>query len=121
MVAVSISVVSACISVLLLAGSLPAQTASEAGPAPEASKVRIVRLSQVKGAVQLDRDTGHGYEPAMANLPIVEHSRLKTGMGIAEVEFEDNSTVELIPGSIVDFPELDRLPGGATSSSVRLL
>ena len=33
----------------------------------------------------------------MANLPIVEKSRLQTGMGVAEVEFEDNSTLRLAP------------------------
>ena len=80
-----------------------------------------MRLSEVKGTVQLDRNTGRGYEPAMANLPIVEQSRLETGMGIAEVEFEDNSTLRIAPSSIVEFPQLDRLPSGATASTVRLV
>jgi hypothetical protein len=57
----------------------------------------------------------------MANLPIVQHSRLQTGMGVAEVEFEDNSTLRIAPGSIVEFTQLDRLPGGATISSVRVV
>ena len=117
---ISLPVASACISVLLLIGTLPAQTTSETTPSPEASKVRIVRLSQVKGAVQLDRNTGRGYEPAITNLPIVEHSRLQTGMGVAEVEFEDNSTLRIAPGSIVEFSQLDRSPAG-TTSSVRLI
>ncbi len=43
------------------------------------SKVRIVRLSEVKGEVQLDRQTGKGFEGAMANLPVIEGSKLKTG------------------------------------------
>jgi FecR protein len=121
MSAISIPVASACISVLFLLGTLPAQTTGETGPPSEVSKVRIVRLSEVNGAVQLDRNTGRGYEAAMANLPIVEHSRLQTGMGVAEVEFEDNSTLRIAPGSIVEFPQLDRLPGGTTASSVRLV
>jgi hypothetical protein len=118
---ISAPVVSACISVLFLAVALPAQTTDEATPPSGVSKVRIVRLSEVKGEVQLDRDTGRGFEPAMANLPIVEHSRLRTAMGVAEVEFEDNSTLRVTPNSIVEFPQLERLPAGTTASSVQLL
>jgi hypothetical protein len=118
---ISLPAASACISVLFLLGTLSAQTTDEAGPRSEVSKVRIVRLSEVRGSVQLDRNTGHGYEAVMANLPIVEHSRLQTGMGVAEVEFEDNSTLRIATGSIVEFTQLDRLPGGTTISSVRLV
>lgn len=121
MARISIPVPSACVAVLFLLGTLPAQTTNEAGPPSEVSKVRIVRLSQVNGEVQLDRNTGRGYELALANLPIVEQSRLATGMGTAEVEFEDNSSLRIAPGSIVEFPQLDRLPDGGTASTVRLV
>jgi hypothetical protein len=85
------------------------------------SKVRIVRLSQVKGSVQIDRSDGRGYERAIANLPIVEQNQLRTGEGIAEVEFEDNSSLRLAPNSEVEFPNLERSASGATMSSVRLV
>jgi hypothetical protein len=85
------------------------------------SKVRIVRLSEVKGEVQVDRQTGKGFEGAMANLPVVEGSKLKTGNGVAEVEFEDNSTVRLAQNSEVEFPRLELLPSGAKASSVNVL
>jgi hypothetical protein len=85
------------------------------------SKVRIVRLSEVKGAVQMDRQTGKGFEAAMANLPVVEGSKLKTADGVAEVEFEDNSTVRLGLNSEVEFPQLELLPSGAKSSSITVL
>jgi len=115
----------ASLSVLLLAGAMQAQTADENDASqPNAtgnSKVRIVRLSQVKGEVQVDRHTGRGFEDAMANLPIVEKSELRTVEGIAEVEFEDNSTLRLAPNSLVEFPSLERLPTGKTASSVHLL
>jgi hypothetical protein len=105
------------LSVLFFASTLSAQTVDEsAAPAP-ASKVRIVRLSEVKGDVQVDRSTGRGFEPAMANLPIVEKNRLQTGVGVAEVEFEDNSTLRVAPNSVVEFPKLERLPGGTTAST----
>jgi hypothetical protein len=100
--------------------SAPA-AAPNSAPAIAASKVRIVRLSEVKGAVQLDRNTGQGFEAAMANLPIVEHARLQTGTGIAEVEFEDNSTLRIAPDSLVAFPRLELLPSGAKASTVDVL
>jgi hypothetical protein len=108
------------LSALLLAATVTAQTAEPAVP-PATSKVRIVRLSQVKGEVQLDRANGRGYEPAITNLPVVEGSRLLTGKGVAEIEFEDNSSLRVAPDSIVEFPKLERLPVGTTVSSIHLV
>jgi FecR protein len=85
------------------------------------SKVRIVRLSEVKGEVQLDRQTGKGFESAMANLPVIEGEKLQTGNGVAEVEFEDNSTVRVAQNSLVEFPRLELLPSGAKASAVNVL
>jgi hypothetical protein len=77
-----------------------------------------VRLSEVKGEVQLDRQTGKGFESAMANLPVIEGERLQTGNGVAEVEFEDNSTVRVAQNSLVEFPRLELLPSGAKASAI---
>jgi FecR protein len=90
-------------------------------PVSANSKVRIVRLSEVKGQVQLDRLTGKGFEGAMANLPVIEGSKLKTEDGVAEVEFEDNSTVRLAQNSVVEFPRLELLPTGAKASTINVL
>jgi hypothetical protein len=106
---------------LLLAPVLQAQANDATSTNPGVSKVRIVRLSQVKGSVQIDRSDGRGYERAIANLPIVEQNQLRTGEGIAEVEFEDNSSLRLAPNSEVEFPNLERSASGATMSSVRLV
>ncbi len=108
-------------SILLLAITLSAQSTDSAQPSSGVSKVRIVRLSEVRGQVQLDRNIGRGFEPAMNNLPIVEKSRLRTDVGVAEVEFEDNSTLRLAPDSEVEFPQLERQANGATASSAHLL
>ena len=100
------------------------ETASASAPAAAAepgSDVRIIRLSQVKGAVQMDRNTGRGYEQAFANLPVVQGAKLKTGEGIAEVEFEDNSTLRLTPETEVDFPKLRLHPTGVTLSTIHVL
>ncbi len=85
------------------------------------SKIRIVRLSEVKGKVEMDRTTGRGFETAVTNLPIIEGGRLQTEVGVAEVEFEDNSTLRLTPGSLVEFPRLELLPTGAKASTVKVL
>ncbi len=97
------------------AQTTPAQTPSGN------SKVRIVRLSEVKGVVQLDRNTGRGFETPMTNLPITEGVKLKTGDGVAEIEFEDNSTVRVGQNSLVEFPRLELLPSGAKASSINVL
>jgi hypothetical protein len=107
----------------LLASAIYAQS-DDSNPdqsTPGASKVRIVRLSQVKGVVQIDRNIGRGYENAIANLPVVEHSKIRTGVGIAEVEFEDNSSMRIAPNSLVEFPRLERAASGATASTVQVV
>ena len=85
------------------------------------SKIRIVRLSEAKGEVQVDRQTGKGFESAMANLPVIEGERLQTGNGVAEIEFEDNSTVRVAQNSLVEFPRLELLPGGAKASAINVV
>ena len=83
--------------------------------------VRIVRLSQVTGEVQLDRQIGRGFEGAFANLPITQGGKLRTGNGVAEVEFEDNSSLRLTPNSIVEFPVLSMGQDGTRASTIHVL
>ncbi len=105
----------------------PSQAAPSTGSTPVAdsvpatSQVRIVRLSQVQGQVRLDRQTGQKFEEAFSNLPIVGGDRLQTLTGVAEVEFEDNTSLRLTPNSLVEFPTLAREASGSTVSSVTLL
>lgn len=94
-------------------------TGSQSSPRPAAaSQVRIVRLSDATGEVQMDRNTGHGFEPASLNMPITQGAKLRTGSGFAEVEFEDNSTLRLAPNSSVAFTRLELLASGAKATSV---
>ena len=86
-----------------------------------ASQIRIVRLSEVKGQVQLNRNTGQSFELAFNNLPIIAGEQLRTLQGVAEVEFEDNSSLRLTPDSQVDFPTLGRDDAGAAMTAVTLL
>ncbi len=85
------------------------------------SQARIVRLSQVDGDVQIDRNTGQGYEKAFINLPVTQGAKLRTGQSArAEIEFEDGSTLRITPGSVLELPELARHDSGARASSVEL-
>jgi len=89
-------------------------------PSVADSQVRIVRLSGVQGEVQVDRNTGQGYEQALLNLPMVQGTRLRTGAGFAEVEFEDNSTLRLAPDTQVEFSQLELRPSGTRVSTVNV-
>ena len=83
------------------------------------SQVRIVRLSDLDGNVQVDHGTG--YEKALRNMPITQGVKLWTKEGgLAEVEFEDGSTVRLTPDTIVEFPQLSLRDSGAKVSSVEV-
>lgn len=85
------------------------------------SQVRIVRLSSVDGDVQVDRNTGQGFERAFLNLPITEGVKLQTGSGgRAEIEFEDGSVVRLTPGALVEFSRLALKDSGAKTSEIKL-
>src|SRR5437667_7788659 len=85
------------------------------------SQVRIVRLSDVEGDVQIDRNSGQGYEKAFLNLPITQGAKLRANDdGRAEVEFEDGSTVRITPGTVVEFPQLALRDSGARASTVDL-
>ena len=85
------------------------------------SSVRIVRLSDVQGTVQIDRGTGQGFEKAFLNMPVTEGVKLKTGNdGRAEVEFEDNTVVHLVPDSALQFTDLSLRDSGAKVSTIDL-
>jgi hypothetical protein len=86
------------------------------------SKARIVRLSEVQGAVQLDRGAGDGFDKAFINLPVIEGAKVKTGKdGHAEVEFEDGSALRLAPNTEVDFARLTLGDDGQKFSTVQLV
>ncbi len=92
-----------------------------AAPSFADSQARIVRLSQVDGDVQVDRNAGQGFEKAFLNLPITQGTKLKTGLdGRAEVEFEDGSAIRITPNTVISFPSLSLRDSGAKVSTVNL-
>jgi hypothetical protein len=85
------------------------------------SQVRIVRLSSVDGNVQIDRNTGQGYEKAFLNLPVTQGTKLRIkGEGRAEIEFEDGSTLRIASDTLVEFPQLSLLDSGAKASNMNV-
>ena len=100
---------------LLAAGALLAL------PAFGSSQARIVRLSDVKGLVQIDKNTGVGFENAFVNFPITQGTRLRTrDTGRAEIEFEDGSSMRIGPNTSIDFSTLNLSDSGSRISEVNL-
>src|SRR5690348_346979 len=71
------------------------------------SKARVVRVSYTEGTVEMDRGDGHGFIRAFLNMPVIEGTRLAPrDDGRAEVEFEDGSTLRLVPNTVLVFEDL---------------
>ena len=90
-------------------------------PAFADSQVRIVRLSDVEGTVQVDKNAGQGFEKAFMNMPVVQGMKLATKEdGRAAVQFEDGSTIRITPKSSVEFDELALRDSGGRVSTFTL-
>ncbi len=106
-------------SLLLLAALACALSAL---PAWAGSQARIVRLSDVQGTAQIDKNTGLGFENAFLNLPITQGTQLRTkDSGRVEIEFEDGSTMRLTPNTTVQFSTLGLDDAGKRVSVVDLV
>jgi FecR protein len=85
------------------------------------SQVRIVRLSDVQGEVQVDRRTGQGFERAFLNLPITQGMKIRTGnSGRAEIQFEDSSSLRIVPDTVIEIPQLSLRDSGGKVSEIHL-
>jgi FecR protein len=85
------------------------------------SHARIVRLSDVQGKVEIDKNIGLGFETAFTNLPITQGTQVRTRDGRAEVEFEDGSALRLTPDTTVEFRTLSMSDSGKRMSEVHLV
>jgi hypothetical protein len=113
-VSVRLRLAAVAVSSLLVVASLTIPVLAD-------SQARVVRLSQVQGDVQVDRNIGQGYEKAFLNLPISQGVKLRTrNDGRAEVEFEDGSTLRLTPDTVINFQQLSLRDSGAKVSAVHL-
>jgi FecR protein len=88
-----------------------------AAPALYAQNERVVRLGTVEGNAQVQHAAAPavgnapaapqpGWEPALANMPLVQGDTLGTGDGVAEIEFENGATGYLGDNSALQFTVL---------------
>jgi hypothetical protein len=95
---------------ILLTGALPSGAGAQETVTYEPE---IVRLSYVQGDVRLSRGTKNAadlnasWEIAKANVPMEEGFTLATGVGRAEIEFENGSVIYLADNSVLEFNRLD--------------
>ena len=102
--------------------SVAALACALAAPAFAESQARIVRLSDVQGAVQINKNSGLGFESAFLNLPLTTGSQLRTKQnGRAEIEFEDGSTLRITPNTTIEFSTLENNETGKRISSLNLV
>lgn len=82
---------------------------------------QTARVIYVEGGVQVDRADGRGFQPALVNLPIAQSFRLLThDDGVVKVEFEDGSTLRIVPDTILSFDRLGLRDSGARLTSINL-
>jgi uncharacterized membrane protein YgcG len=93
---------------------LPAFAAASPG-------VRVVRLSLALGDVQIDRNSGDGWEQAINNMPVIGGARIYAAEEArAELEFEDGSSLRLVGPGQISLIELSSAPDGAPSTVIQV-
>ncbi|HYK38231.1 hypothetical protein [Alloacidobacterium sp.] len=89
-------------------------------PAPHGNtKIAIAWFSEVSGEVELASAYGKDFQRALDHTAIAQGNVIRTGMGRAEVELQDQSTIRVGPDSIIVFPRLELLPSGTKEAIVR--
>jgi ferric-dicitrate binding protein FerR (iron transport regulator) len=96
----------------LAAPSLRAQNASDA---------RVLRLTLAQGDVQVNPNTGVGWQQAIQNMPVPAGSRVWAARdSIAVVELEDGSTIRLIGPAEIVLNQLSLAADGAAVDRVEV-
>jgi hypothetical protein len=97
----------------------PSQSANAAGPMGETQNVRVVRLSDVEGTVQIVRNNQTEFSHAVMNMPVTQGTKIETGPdGRAEVEFEDGSVVRITPNSSLSLAGLSTASTGTLETTL---
>jgi hypothetical protein len=76
------------------------------------SYARIVRLSMVRGDVQIARSGSSDWEAGIPNMPIQQGFAIGTNNGRAEIEFESGAAMWVAENSVVQFTEMALSDGG---------
>ncbi len=105
------------------------QSAGQAGDAaansammPARARIRVVRLSDVEGKVQVLRGDQTQFPQALMNMPLTQGAQIDTGAdGRAEIEFEDGSVARITPNSSLKISDLSSTPQSALDTTVEQL
>jgi hypothetical protein len=82
--------------------------------------VRVVRLSDVEGTVQIVRNNQTEFSHAVMNMPLTEGTQIETGPdGRAEVEFEDGSVTRITPNSALSLSKLGTSSTGTLETTLQ--
>ena len=101
-------------STLFVLSALPSFAAT-------APNMRMVRLSVAQGDVQIDRNSGTGWEQALNNMPVIAGARIFAGDNSkAEIEFEDGSTVRLVGPAQIALEDLSFSATGAPITHIEI-
>ena len=76
------------------------------------SYARIVRLSMVRGDVQITRSGSSDWEAGIPNMPIQQGFAIGTNNGRAEIEFESGAAMWVAENTVVQFTEMALSDGG---------
>jgi hypothetical protein len=103
-----------CLTVALLVFSAFAYAAGAPG-------VRILRLSLAQGDVQLDRNSGDGWEQAINNMPVIGGARIYAAENSkAELEFEDGSSIRLAGPAQITLTQLSTASDGSPVNLIQV-
>lgn len=87
--------------------------------APATANVRVVRLSDVEGTVQIVRNNRTEFSHAVMNMPLTQGTGIETGPdGRAEIEFEDGSVTRITPNSSLNLAKLSTSPEGSLETTL---
>ena len=97
----------------------PSSNAVAPGPEAVTQNVRVVRLSDVEGTVQIVRNNQTEFSHAVMNMPLTEGTQIETGPdGRAEVEFEDGSVTRITPNSSLTLAKLSTSSTGTLETTL---
>ena len=100
------------------AASQPATPAAP-GAVADTQNVRVVRLSDVEGTVQIVRNNQTEFSHAVMNMPLAEGTQIQTGPdGRAEIEFEDGSVTRITPNSSLTLAKLSTSSTGSLETTL---
>ena len=97
----------------------PSSNAVAPGPEAVTQNVRVVRLSDVEGTVQIVRNNQTEFSHAVMNMPLTQGTEIETGPdGRAEIEFEDGSVARITPNSTLSLANLSTSSAGTLETTL---